>query len=558
MTTGSLHDRVTRLATLSTDWPDLGQRATHLLARTDSVEFRVAVVGEFKRGKSTLLNALLGRSLLPTGVLPVTTVPIELASGPERAVVVFADGRREEIPFQELALYTAESSNPENRLGVAHVEVFLYSPLLNHGLSFVDVPGMGSVHEGATLIARRTYHDIDGAILVLSADSPLSAVERRVALELCYRRARLFVVVNKADRLAPGEVAEVRAFVAAALELPATEVYCLSATSALKDRSNSSDDFERFVDVLDEFVQHDLVRTRLELLEREFRVLRNEVGERAMLERAAGESDLVELEAKIRSFQRAVDREWTRFTEDQRAIAAEVAALGVEVRARVALAATSAFPARRSELVGQLPDSGSLYSTADLVETLIESIVREEFDQIWAREVDWLDAAWERLFERYRTEAEIRLNAVRAVAAELFAAELQSADIPTIESAPIENLYHFVPPMTISDGLLDPIRRVVPARWLRGHLVKKAERSLERELDKHAGRAGAALDERLRDVWASSERLTRAHLERAVDGILDALNRASRIRDETESAVLSRRRRLDEIERESAAMAAPH
>jgi hypothetical protein len=79
----------------------------HLDQMTDAVEalerarvrhrFRVAVVGEFNRGKSTLINRLIGRDLLPTGPLPVTRAAVIIGAGPDDTVrIAWADGRRED------------------------------------------------------------------------------------------------------------------------------------------------------------------------------------------------------------------------------------------------------------------------------------------------------------------------------------------------------------------------------------------------------------------------------------------------------------------------------
>ena len=74
------------------------ERARRLAERSDAQRFHVAVLGEFKRGKSKLVNALIGRRLLPSGVVPVTTVVTELhfGDGPEGVLVVFEDGSSRE------------------------------------------------------------------------------------------------------------------------------------------------------------------------------------------------------------------------------------------------------------------------------------------------------------------------------------------------------------------------------------------------------------------------------------------------------------------------------
>ena len=66
--------------------------------------YRVAVMGEFKRGKSTLLNALLGAPVLPADATPTTAAVSRITYGQkERAVLFFRDGSSEEIPFDGLS-----------------------------------------------------------------------------------------------------------------------------------------------------------------------------------------------------------------------------------------------------------------------------------------------------------------------------------------------------------------------------------------------------------------------------------------------------------------------
>lgn len=86
-----LEDAARRLA------PQLQGRGEELARRLEAGRFDITVVGEFKRGKSTLLNALLGRPLLPVDVLPLTAVATEVAYGPERVVVHRLDGTIEEV-----------------------------------------------------------------------------------------------------------------------------------------------------------------------------------------------------------------------------------------------------------------------------------------------------------------------------------------------------------------------------------------------------------------------------------------------------------------------------
>ena len=85
-----LLDRFRRLCEESGEgFSDSLTRVAELQERLSAERFHLAVLGQFKRGKSTLLNALLGEPLLPTGIVPLTSIPTFLLSGTTRTVRVF-------------------------------------------------------------------------------------------------------------------------------------------------------------------------------------------------------------------------------------------------------------------------------------------------------------------------------------------------------------------------------------------------------------------------------------------------------------------------------------
>ncbi|HVO52550.1 MAG TPA: dynamin family protein [Thermoanaerobaculia bacterium] len=197
---------------------EVASEAGAVARRVAEGRFYVACVGQFKRGKSTLLNALVGRSLLPAGVVPVTSVPTVLRFGDRmRARVRFREGAWRDIEVGLLAAYVAEENNSENRIGVEAVEVFVPSPLLSSGLCLVDTPGVGSILAANTEATRAFVPQVDAAIVVLGADPPISGEEMALVGEIAARVDRLLFVLNKADRLPPGESAEAARFTERAL-----------------------------------------------------------------------------------------------------------------------------------------------------------------------------------------------------------------------------------------------------------------------------------------------------------------------------------------------------
>ncbi|MFC0860892.1 dynamin family protein [Sphaerimonospora cavernae] len=189
------------------------ERLAELRRRLREDRLRVLIVGEAKRGKSTVVNALLGRLVMPTGVVPVTALPATVTFGePDCLSVGYRDGRVEERPIDDLPLFVTESANSANRLGVTSVVVRLDAPLLARGVEIVDTPGVGSVHEHNTAQAESALETMDAAVFVLTADPPVSASERELLARVAGSSVRTFVLLNKVDYMHPEACAEALAF----------------------------------------------------------------------------------------------------------------------------------------------------------------------------------------------------------------------------------------------------------------------------------------------------------------------------------------------------------
>lgn len=149
--------------------------------------FIVSVIGEFNAGKSSFVNALIGESLLPTGIKP-TTEYIELiryATEANRKPVVRSDGLRE----------------------WAHPNIGA------DGVAIVDTPGTGSIFQKHETTAKNFLHRSDLVIFLISAKRAFGEAER-LYLELAKNYGKkIILVINQIDLLTPAEQAEVRKFV---------------------------------------------------------------------------------------------------------------------------------------------------------------------------------------------------------------------------------------------------------------------------------------------------------------------------------------------------------
>jgi ribosome biogenesis GTPase A len=135
-----------RLADLAEEFDaeQVAADARSVAERVSEGRFYVACIGQFKRGKSSVLNALVGDSVLPTGVVPVTTVSTSVRYGSHAAARVRfeAAGGWTDTPVTSVDDYVSEEKNPGNAKHVAALEIFVSSALLATGMCFVDTPGL--------------------------------------------------------------------------------------------------------------------------------------------------------------------------------------------------------------------------------------------------------------------------------------------------------------------------------------------------------------------------------------------------------------------------------
>lgn len=182
-----------------------------LLTQTSLLD--VAVLGQFKAGKSSFLNSLIGKPILPVGAIPVTTVITRLRYGPmERATVTFFDGTIQEVALTEVAAFTSEGQNPGNEKNVEVVDIEL--PILKkyYGLRLVDTPGLGSVFKYHRETSENWLPEVGAAVQVVSADRPFSENDLALLQELTRHTPKIVILLTKADLLSSEQQSEVVEF----------------------------------------------------------------------------------------------------------------------------------------------------------------------------------------------------------------------------------------------------------------------------------------------------------------------------------------------------------
>ncbi|NLL14639.1 MAG: hypothetical protein GX267_14645 [Fibrobacter sp.] len=189
--------------------------------RLSTGQLHLAVLGQFNRGKSTFINALIKHKILPTSVLPVTSVPTFISYDESLSCKVrFLKSMPDLVVKQSienitatLSKYVAEENNPRNQFCVKDVHIGCPSAILQNGTMLIDTPGFGSTFVHNTRTALDTLVDCDAALFLLSADPPMTQTEVEFLKQVQQYVPRIFFILNKIDLLPDKDIDKVDRFI---------------------------------------------------------------------------------------------------------------------------------------------------------------------------------------------------------------------------------------------------------------------------------------------------------------------------------------------------------
>ncbi|MBW3562414.1 MAG: dynamin family protein [Actinobacteria bacterium] len=165
----------------------------------EQTRFNIGVFGLIKRGKSTLLNSLLGLEVSSMHVTPETAVPVYVEYGTPQADVYFADGTVKHVDPSEVERYTSQKQNENNQLGVLNVHQQVEVPFLRNGVRLVDTPGLDDA-QADELYTQRTLQEldtVDAGVVVFLSPPTVGATELSFLEQVVSRQLRkVFLVCN--------------------------------------------------------------------------------------------------------------------------------------------------------------------------------------------------------------------------------------------------------------------------------------------------------------------------------------------------------------------------
>ncbi len=537
------------LASLGTDRDR--ERLLALLDRLEAARLRVLVVGEAKRGKSTLINALLGRDVLPSGVTPLTAVATTVRHGDDsRIEVAFLDGHVEKLPLTALADFVTEVRNPRNKRMVGGVAVYLDAPVLAGGVELVDTPGTGSVFQWDTQAAHEALQTMDAAVLVLTADPPVSASERDLLGRVAELSVTTFAVLNKADHLDEAGVAEASEFtrrVLAEAGHPGT-VYPMSAWAAVRGGDAGFTAFETdFTAYLSSRREADLRASAIAQARRVAGSLLDEVA----LTRRAAEMRAGEAADRVERFSARLAEVAVRSRDAIAVVDAESARLLSALND----AADEDAPRLSREIGGQLDAlfDGEL-SVAPPAE--IERRGREQLTALTLTAAEtWREQRREaieqglaRVDARLAADLKAELDVLRDSAAELLGLDLA---VPEPEGRLAESRRFFF--ITTEDVgqtelLAGAVRRRLPGEFGRRAAREHLRRTASDLMNSQIGRARGDLQYRLGEAKRALVRVVEQRYADGTDRIRSALEAAAGLREASADQAAAKERELAERE----------
>lgn len=242
--------------------------------------FRLVVMGEIKKGKSSFINALLGvENLVPVSSNVATSTIFKIRYGKERGYRVHftAESNKNVLDINETELthYGTEDGNPANREQVDFIEVMCPSPLLKTGIVIIDTPGLGGLFKEHKKITYQYVPRADAVFFVTdSVESPIGELELEYLRDIRSITSHLYFVQTKTcavDSLArDARKKNNLAILSSALEIPAEKIPYFTVDSCLYFEAQQYKDEEDLVacgyPILKSFIQNVLQANQHKML----------------------------------------------------------------------------------------------------------------------------------------------------------------------------------------------------------------------------------------------------------------------------------------------------
>lgn len=202
----SVMDKIEELSSESDKLPPIAGTFTAAREMMENPSFDVVVCGEVKKGKSSLLNAIVGENILPVNVEIATSQVFRIMnSSSENYNLVFTDGTKKSISREELSKYGSQvdaelQGEPifQNRT-LAYIEVNMPIQFLPQGVNLVDTPGLGAMYKSHEWITQNYVQKASAVVFVMDPERPLVEKEKEFILKVLDITPHILFVMTKID-----------------------------------------------------------------------------------------------------------------------------------------------------------------------------------------------------------------------------------------------------------------------------------------------------------------------------------------------------------------------
>lgn len=512
--------------------------AQFLIEKLRKQHLNLVVLGQFKRGKTTVINALLEEKILPSAVIPLTSIITKVTYNETKdAEVVFFNGSKKTISLDEINNYVTEKHNSNNVKGVDFVEVNYPSAYLRHGIVLIDTPGIGSTFEHNTTVAYNFLPSMDAGIFVISVDPPLSEAEYKYLDSIKTHIDKIFFLLNKIDMMSEQECEEslnfTKALIEKKLSVKNVKIFPVSAKLALESKllNNKAmyekSGFELFESTLDHFIRKDKLGTLLASANNKASILSNELIMNIQLTISAVNSPIDELKNKIAVLHSEVDIIEKKHKEMELLLEGEIKSLkeGIEISLNKLKQQTSAK--LKQDIYNLSVNKKNKKELVNILTKQLKNGIETAFSSWFKTEEQNISNSISRILMKYAKSVDDEINNVKQAAANLFNIQIMRYnDITTLD--PYSRLWYKVDDI-ITWGI-DNFSFILPKLFFKNYILKQTENRIDEELDRNAGRARYDL---FRRIDNTKERFVDELLFRkttVINGIFKAVTKAEELK----------------------------
>lgn len=530
-----------------------------LREKIETNTFNLVVVGQFKRGKTSLINALLGADILPVAVVPLTSIATVMTYGDALGIkVFFNDGRVTEIKPESLPEYVTEKGNPKNVKDVSEVIVTYPSRYLKGGVRLIDTPGVGSIYQHNTDVAYQYLPKSDAVLFILSVDQPMSRAELDFLKDVREYSDKIFFLLNKADYLNERDLKEALDFSRSVLKEATgsdVRIFPLSARLALDGELNKTPDMieksllPQFSGMLNTFLMEEKGKVLIISVAGNLLRMISQARLELALELKSLATPLDELQQKIRAFEAKKLEVLLEKQDFDILLAGETKRLTKDVLDEdLTKFRRDLIAQERVHLEKQFAEAKALPSgrLKDALEEMIVDHVRQAFN-IWrVMEDDKLAKAFESICRRFVEKINDVADALMKFSSDLFEIPFEAIRSEALWSTKSRFYYKFREQPggleMASSSLMLALPKFIGDRLI----LKKMQDYLVRAIDLQLGRSGNDFEERIQKSKLDFGWEMRRRIEATIEGIGTAVEKGVKQRDKSEEEVENRNRELGE------------